>query len=194
MRAKRHGEFGNRVEFHQLAKQGPVIIRNQPRIDSRGYFGRLYCKQEFENSGITFQPIQTNVSMSESRGTIRGLHMQRSSHSETKLIRVLQGAIFDACVNLNRESPSYGEVFSVELRSDSHQSFLIPKGFAHGFQTLEDETVIEYMVDNYYNRESEVGILWNDESLNIKWPLEVSVISEKDKTNLTFRKYRELFE
>tara|TARA_B100000579_G_C22823426_1_gene851823 strand:- start:300 stop:845 length:546 start_codon:yes stop_codon:yes gene_type:complete len=159
-----------------------INIKPIDHFDNRGYFRENFNYKELEKNGITFNSVQDNLSFSEKKGTIRGLHFQIAPFEQSKIIYVVKGKIFDVFVDLRPESNNFGNYSSIELSSDSGFVF-IPKGFAHGFCTLEDNTTVLYKVDNYYNKESESGIIWNDNDLNIEWPIEDNKlsISEKDK-------------
>jgi dTDP-4-dehydrorhamnose 3,5-epimerase len=163
---------------------GLVIIRPTIHSDSRGYFFESFNQVILKNAGITFHSVQDNESKS-SRGVIRGLHYQLSPFSQAKLIRVIEGKIFDVALDIRRESRTFGKWFGIELDSESKEQFLIPKGFAHGFSVLSDVAVIQYKCDNAYNPQYERGISLNDPELDINWKLGSAnpLISEKDLKN-----------
>ena len=157
--------------------------------DKRGYFFESYNKKKFHEAGLTYQFIQDNESKS-SYGVIRGLHFQLAPYAQTKLLRVLQGEVFDVAVDLRKESKTFGKWFGVKLTADNKKQLLIPRGFAHGFSVLSETTIINYKCDNIYNKESERGIIWNDKKLNIDWNIENKdvIVSERDKNLDTFDK------
>lgn len=163
---------------------GLVIIKPTIHSDSRGYFFESFNQVVLKNAGITFNSVQDNESKS-SRGVIRGLHYQLSPFSQAKLIRVIEGKIFDVALDIRRESRTFGKWFGIELDSESKEQFLIPKGFAHGFSVLSDVAVIQYKCDNAYNPQYERGIALNDPELDINWKLgsAIPLISEKDLKN-----------
>jgi len=163
---------------------GLVIIKPTIHSDSRGYFFESFNQVVLKNAGITFNPVQDNESKS-SKGVIRGLHYQLSPFSQTKLIRVIEGKIFDIALDIRKESLTFGKWFGIELDSESKDQFLIPKGFAHGFSVLSDVAVIQYKCDNAYSPQHERGIALNDPELDINWKLgsALPVISEKDLKN-----------
>lgn len=167
--------------------EGLFII--EPRIfeDKRGYFYESYNKQLLEKNGIFHNFVQDNQSKS-SYGVIRGLHYQAEPYAQTKLIRALKGKILDVVVDLRKNSATFGKHFSIELSEENKTQFLIPKGFAHGFSVLSQEAVVFYKCDNFYNPQSERGLIYNDKSLKIDWqiPAEKHIISEKDLKNPTF--------
>jgi len=157
----------------------------EPKVwkDNRGYFYESYSAKNFEAAGIHATFVQDNQSFSQ-KGTLRGLHAQKAPFAQGKLVRVIQGSVLDVAVDARRESPTYGQHFSIELSGDNHKQLWVPPGFLHGFLTLEDDTIFTYKVTNYYDKESEIGVIWNDPTLNINWsatldPSEL-LLSEKD--------------
>lgn len=172
----------------------PDVIIFSPRVfeDNRGYFFESYNKKLFQNIGIIQEFIQDNQSYSK-YGTVRGLHFQKGSDAQAKLIRVISGRILDVSVDIRASSPTFGKFVSHEISSENYQQILVPRGFAHGFSVLSDHAIIEYKCDNYYNKESESSILYNDQDLNIDWLIEEKkiLISDKDKLGLTFEEYKQ---
>jgi len=168
--------------------EGLLIIQPKVFTDTRGYFFESFNKNSFLNAGIDFSPVQDNESKS-SKGVIRGLHYQLNPHAQAKLIRVVQGRIFDVAVDLRKSSPTFGKWFGVELDSESKKQLLVPRGFAHGFSVLSDIAVIQYKCDNTYNPQLERGINLRDSDLNIDWKLggTTPVISDKDLKNPELR-------
>jgi dTDP-4-dehydrorhamnose 3,5-epimerase len=161
---------------------GAYIVDIEKHADERGFFGRFFCEAEFRKQGIPFRVAQANVGRSRRKGTLRGMHYQVPPHAEDKLVRCVQGAVFDAIVDLRKDSPSYGRWFGLELSAKSSRMFLLPKGTAHGYLTLEDETEIVYLVSEPYSAGAERGIRWDDPSFGIVWPItENLIISEKDR-------------
>jgi dTDP-4-dehydrorhamnose 3,5-epimerase len=169
------------VNFTGTGIRDLYIIEPKVFEDSRGYFLESYNDKKFKEAGITYKWLQDNQSKS-SKGVIRGLHYQKEPHAQTKLIRVLEGAILDVAVDIREGSPTYGKVFSVELSALNHKQLLVPKGFAHGFSVLSNTAVVFYKCDNLYNPASEGGIIYNDKDLNIDWGIskEEAIISSKD--------------
>lgn len=160
---------------------GVFLIEPVKKEDQRGYFQRIFCQREFAVSGISFSMIQANESFSKTAGTIRGLHYQRSPFEEDKLVRCLNGKIFDVALDIRRNSPTFGKYFSVELSEENQRMVLIPKGCAHGFQTLTQDCLVSYAVSAEYAPSHEGGIRWNDPFHRIPWPIQPpSLISEKD--------------
>ncbi|CAN5544594.1 dTDP-4-dehydrorhamnose 3,5-epimerase [soil metagenome] len=168
------------MEIRPLRLDGTFEITLKPNGDARGYFMRSYDRLIFENAGLQTDWVQENQSLSRAPHTIRGLHYQRPPHAETKLVRVVCGAVLDVFVDLRRDSATYGQWDSVELAADRHNMAYIPRGFAHGFCTLTEEAVVQYKVDNAYAPDHENGILWNDPTIAINWPSSEPVISDRD--------------
>lgn len=168
--------------------QGLLIIQPKIFTDTRGYFFESFNKNSFLNAGINFSPVQDNESRS-SKGVIRGLHYQLNPEAQAKLIRVVEGRIFDVAVDLRKSSPSFGKWFGVELDSVSKKQLLIPRGFAHGFSVISEIAVIQYKCDNTYNPNLERGINLRDPELNIDWKLgeTTAIISDKDLRNPELR-------
>ncbi|MFA1820251.1 dTDP-4-dehydrorhamnose 3,5-epimerase [Virgibacillus oceani] len=148
--------------------------------DNRGYFMESFNLQKYESLGINFNFIQDNHSLSVDKGVIRGLHYQREPMAQTKLIRVITGAIYDVAVDIRINSPTFGKWIGAELTGDNHRMLLVPKGFAHGFCTLTENTHVQYKVDEYYSPENDRGIMWNDPDLHIDWPTANPILSDKD--------------
>ncbi len=168
----------------------PDLYIIKPRVfeDNRGYFFESYNKNAFLQSGIDQNFVQDNESKS-SKGVLRGLHFQKTPFAQGKLVRVMQGAVLDVAVDLRKASPTYGEWVAVELNHDNKWMYWIPPGFAHGFVTLEDNTVFFYKCTNVYNKESEGSILWNDPDLNIDWKVTNPILSEKDMDSPLFKDF-----
>jgi len=145
------------------------------------FFTRVWDGKIFEKMNLNSKIVQCNVSFNNVKGTIRGLHFQKIPFEEEKIIRCTKGRIFDVIVDIRRQSKTFLQYFSIELNATNHKMLFIPKGFAHGFQTLEDDCEVFYQMSEFYYPESADGIKWNDEAINIKWPLELSKISEKDQ-------------
>lgn len=169
--------------FTRLAIPDVVLIRPQRFGDARGYFSETYAKPAFDAAGIDLTFVQDNESLSRPVGVVRGLHFQTPPFSQAKLVRVVRGAVFDVAVDLRRGSPSYGKWVTATLTAEKGEQLLIPHGFAHGFCTLEPDTLVTYKVDAPYSRASDAGILWSDPDLAIDWPVETAaaVLSDKDR-------------
>ncbi|MEG2100307.1 MAG: dTDP-4-dehydrorhamnose 3,5-epimerase [Flavobacterium sp.] len=159
-----------------------VIISPKVLEDARGYFFEAYSEKKFSDLGINIDFVQDNQSFSK-KGTLRGLHYQNPPFAQTKLVRVLEGEILDVAVDLRKDSDTYGKYFGICLSAENKKQLLVPQGFAHGFSVLSETAVVLYKCDQYYNKESEGGIRFNDPSLNIDWEmnLEEAIVSEKDQ-------------
>lgn len=164
--------------------EGVVII--EPRIfrDERGYFYESFSQREFEEKVCRTTFVQDNQSKS-SYGVLRGLHFQKPPYSQSKLVRCIKGTVLDVAVDIRKGSPTFGKYVAVELSEDNHRQFFIPRGFAHGFAVLSDEAVFQYKCDNFYNKESEGAVAWDDPELCIDWkvPADKVLLSEKDRQN-----------
>ncbi len=168
------------MNFKKLEIEGLVVIEPKVFEDSRGYFFESYNKKIFAQNGIKEDFVQDNQSLSQ-KGVVRGLHFQAPPFAQGKLVRVLQGKVMDVAVDLRKNSPTFGQYQTVILSAENKKMFYIPEGFAHGFVTLEDNTVFSYKCTNYYHPQSEGGVLWNDPAIGIDWQVENPVLSEKDK-------------
>ena len=168
--------------FRETKLRGSFIIELEKLEDQRGFFARGWCKKEFESHGIETSLVQANISMNKERGTLRGMHHQISPYIETKLVRCTRGSVYDVIVDLRQDSSTYKQWLGVKLTSDNYRMLYVPKGFAHGYQTLEDNTELFYHVSEFYTPTAERGVRYNDSAFAISWPLEVQVISDKDKS------------
>ena len=170
------------MKFIKTAIEGPVIIEPRVFYDHRGYFFESFSLREFEANVQKINFVQDNESLSAKRGVIRALHFQKGEAAQAKLIRVVQGRVLDVAVDIRPESPTYGKYVSVELSAENKRMFFIPRGFAHGYLVLEDNTIFQYKCDNYYAPEMEGSYRWNDPVLAIDWgidPKEV-ILSARD--------------
>lgn len=168
--------------FTETKLPGAFIVELETRGDERGFFARAWCKKEFAEQGINLDWVQANLAHTKQGGTLRGLHYQIAPYEEAKLMRCIRGAIYDVIVDLRPGSPTYKQWLGVELTADNRKALYIPEGFAHGYQTLVDDTEVFYLVSQFYTPGSEQGIRYNDPAFGIEWPLEVQVISDKDKS------------
>lgn len=168
--------------MHVIETQIPGLLEIMPKVfgDHRGYFYESYNKEAFQNFGIHHEFVQDNQSLS-SKGVLRGLHFQNPPFAQGKLVRVIQGSVLDVVVDIRKNSPTYGKHHKVLLSGENKLMFWIPPGFAHGFVTLEDETIFSYKCTNVYNKESEGSVLWNDPALGIDWGIEDPQLSAKDE-------------
>jgi dTDP-4-dehydrorhamnose 3,5-epimerase len=171
------------VIFSETILKGCFVIDLKPFQDDRGWFSRTYCKDEFKSIGYDAEFVQLNHSFTNNRGTIRGMHYQIAPFKEIKLVRCISGNIFDVIIDLRFDSPTFLKWIGVELSSENKKMILIPEGFAHGFQSLSNNAELIYHHSAFYTPNSEGGLRYDDESLNIDWPLAVSNISERDKNH-----------
>ncbi len=169
-----------------------LIIQPAVFEDNRGYFYESYNKALFEQNGIDIDFVQDNQSLSQA-GVLRGLHFQDPPFAQGKLVRVIKGGILDVAVDLRKNSPTYGKHYDLELNEKNKTMLWIPAGFAHGFLTLENETIFSYKCSNYYNKASERTILWNDKDISINWGIKEPNLSEKDKYGINFKDFTSLF-
>ncbi len=176
------------MQINKTPIEGLLIIEPKVWQDERGYFFESFRKDVMINAGIHPDLIQDNQSLSQ-KGTIRGLHFQAPPFQQGKLVRVIKGSVLDVAVDIRKNSKTYGKNFSIELNESNKLQFWIPPGFAHGFSTLEDNTIFTYKCSNYYNKASEGGIFWSDPQLGIDWKVEEPIISEKDKQLPLFRDF-----
>lgn len=168
------------MHFTETALQGAFVIDIDPIVDDRGFFSRVFCADEFGELGLERDVLQANLSWNPSRGTLRGMHYQIEPYRETKFVRCIRGALYDVIIDLRPDSATYRQSFGIELTADNRRALFVPRGFAHGFITLSNNTEAFYMVSQRYRPGSERGIRWNDPFFSVQWPLEPSVISDKD--------------
>jgi dTDP-4-dehydrorhamnose 3,5-epimerase len=168
------------VIFTETALKSAFILDVERREDSRGFFARVFCQQEFVAHGLKPTIAQANVAFNRVTGTVRGMHFQFPPMAEAKLVRCTRGAILDVIVDLRPESPTYLQHVAVELTADNHRALYVPERFAHGYQVLQDNTETSYQVGEFYSPGDEGGLLYNDQRLGIEWPLPVTEISPKD--------------
>jgi len=169
------------MRFIQTAVTGAWLIAPDPHEDGRGRFMRAWCAREFTEHGLNFVPVQANMGFSVRKGTIRGLHFQEAPALEAKLVRCTRGAMFDVVVDLRPLSPTYGKWYGTELTPDNGRVVYVPEHCAHGCQTLEDRTELYYMTSASYSPSAVRGIRFDDPTLNIRWPLAATVVSEQDR-------------
>lgn len=168
------------LKFQKTPLSGPLIVIPDRISDERGFFARSFCQAEFEEHSPSITWSQCNISFNSMCGTVRGLHYAVAPSHETKLVRCTSGAIFDVIVDIRNNSATYGSWFSVELNASNRHALFIPTGFAHGFQTLEDNTEVFYQMGDSFNPDTSRGIRFDDPAIGVKWPLPVTSISKKD--------------
>ncbi len=168
----------------------PGLLIIEPKVfkDERGYFFESYNQKLFHQNNMTDEFVQDNQSLSQ-KNVVRGLHFQHPPLAQAKLVRVIKGAVLDVVVDIRKNSPAYGKTFSIELTEDNFLMLYIPIGFAHGFATLQNNTIFSYKCSHLYNKASEDTLLWNDKDLNIDWKVKSPVLSEKDKIGKTFKTF-----
>ncbi|MEJ7692245.1 dTDP-4-dehydrorhamnose 3,5-epimerase [Daejeonella sp.] len=178
------------MTFTETKIKGLFLIEPKLWRDDRGYFYESYSKKAFDGAGIYADFVQDNQSLSQ-KGALRGLHAQRDPSAQGKLVRVIKGRVMDVAVDIRKNSSTYGEHVVVELNETNHNMFWVPAGFLHGFVTLEDDTIFAYKVTSLYDKASEIGVLWNDQDLNIDWGIDPSevILSEKDKELSLFKDF-----
>ncbi len=169
------------LKFKKTKIEGVFLIEPKVIGDHRGFFLETYREEEFLAAGIDAKFVQDNHSFSPQKGVLRGLHFQRPPFSQAKLVRVVKGKLLDVVVDLRKDSPTFGQWESFELSEENFKMLFVPRGIAHGFCVLKDDTHFLYKVDDYYNAENESGIIWNDPALNIAWMIENPILSEKDQ-------------
>lgn len=168
------------MHFQETTLPGSYVIEPEAFRDERGWFARAYCAHEFAEHDLEPLTAQSNLSFNVRAGTVRGLHFQRSPAAEAKLVRCVRGRIYDVLVDLRPDSPTHRRWFGVELDDRDHRALYVPPLFAHGFQTLADDTLVHYQVSEFYTPEVEGGIRYDDPAIGISWPREVTAVSEKD--------------
>jgi dTDP-4-dehydrorhamnose 3,5-epimerase len=166
--------------FETLALEGVYLIELECHKDERGFFARSFCEDEFAAKGLINRFAQSSVSFNERRGTVRGMHFSVAPHGETKLVRCTAGAIHDVIIDLRTQSPTFLNAISIELSAENRRTLYIPADIAHGFQALQDETEILYMIDRPFVPEAARGIRWNDPAVRVEWPMSITRISHKD--------------
>ncbi|MCZ6800222.1 MAG: dTDP-4-dehydrorhamnose 3,5-epimerase [Nitrospirae bacterium] len=168
--------------FTETTLKGAFLIDLEKLEDSRGFFARTWCQREFETHGINFKLVQCNVSYNKGKGILRGMHFQSSPHEEAKLICCIKGAIFDVIIDLRPGSPTFSQHITAVLTAENRRMIYVPEGFAHGFQTLQDDTEIFYQMSEYYAPEYAKGVRWSDPVFGIQWPDDERVISDRDQS------------
>lgn len=163
------------------------IIEPNKFGDNRGWFMESYNKNAFKENGLEYDFVQDNESFSKEKGVLRGLHFQRPPYTQAKLVRCTKGKVYDVVVDIRKDSSTYGKWIGVELSPENNRQLLVPRGFLHGFQTLTDDVIFSYKCDNFYNKESDGGVAYDDPDLGVVWPVEEKVLSEKDKNHPTLK-------
>lgn len=173
--------------FKETKLKGAYVIELDPLEDERGFFARSFCQKEFEEHGLNPCIAQCNISYNKKKGTLRGMHYQVALHQEVKLVSCIRGAIYDVIIDLRQNSSTYCQWFAVKLSVEDYKMLYVPEGFAHGFQTLEDNTVVFYQMSEFYRPECARGVRWDDPVFGIPWPnVHHRIISETDKKYVDF--------
>ena len=168
--------------FSETKLPGAFIIELQRLEDERGFFSRSFCRHEFAERGLNPDVAQCNISFNRDAGTLRGMHYQAAPHAEEKVVRCTRGSLYDVIVDLRRDSTTFRQWVAVELTGENRRMLYIPKGFAHGFQTLMDDTEIFYQISEFYHPESACGVRWNDQAFGIQWPAgDRAILSDRDR-------------
>ncbi|HET9986326.1 MAG TPA: dTDP-4-dehydrorhamnose 3,5-epimerase [Longimicrobiales bacterium] len=166
--------------FTETPLAGAYLIDPEPIEDERGFFARAWCRRELEALGLETRVAQCSISYNRRRGTLRGMHYQAAPFEEVKVVRCIRGSIFDAIIDLRPGSPTFGRHFAVELGAEDRRALYVPRGFAHGFQALEDATEVHYQISEFHSPEHARGVRWNDPAFGIRWPIPDPVILDRD--------------
>lgn len=172
--------------FNETPVQGAYVIELEKRGDDRGFFARAFCQKEFADHGLTSEFVQVNNSLSAISGTLRGMHYQLPPAAETKLVRCIRGSLYDVVLDLREGSSTFGQSYGAELSAENRTMMYVPKGCAHGFVTLSEDTEAFYFVDTFYAPDLERGVRWNDPAFSIHWPVDPALISDKDRKHPDF--------
>lgn len=172
--------------FRETSLKGAYVVELNKLEDDRGFFGRIWCENEFKAHNLNANLVQSNVSYSKKKGTMRGFHFQKHPYQETKLVRCTRGSAYDVIIDLRPESPTFKQWFGIELSAENRKMLYVPENFGHSFLTLEDNSEVYYLVTEFYNSEAECGLRWNDPTFDVKWPIEIKEISEKDSNHPNF--------
>jgi dTDP-4-dehydrorhamnose 3,5-epimerase len=166
---------------------GALVIELERREDERGFFARTWCQQEFSAHGLSTRLAQCNLSSNRRRGTLRGMHFQQPPYAEVKLVRCTRGVVYDVMLDLRRASPTFTQWEAVELSAETGRMVYLPEGFAHGFQTLTDDSEVFYQISEFYHPEAAGGVRWDDPAFAIKWPLPDPILSDRDRNYPDFK-------
>lgn len=175
------------MRFQETRLKGAFTIDLEAIEDERGLFARSFCEREFSELRLNPKIAQCNISFNRRRGTLRGMHYQAAPHEEAKVVRCTAGAAYDVIIDLRKGSPTFKQWIDVELTADNRRSLYIPEGFAHGFQTLEDNTELFYLMSEFYSPQCQQGVRWNDPAFGIRWPIADVIMSDKDRLYPDFK-------
>ncbi|HXQ28116.1 MAG TPA: dTDP-4-dehydrorhamnose 3,5-epimerase [Gemmatimonadales bacterium] len=174
--------------FHETALPGAYVIEPERREDERGFFARVWCEREFAAHGLETRIAQCSISLTTRRGTLRGMHYQRPPHEEVKIVRCTRGGIHDVIIDLRPDSATFLQHFAVALTAENRGSLYVPRGFAHGFQTLEDDTEVSYQISAFYVPDAARGVRWDDPAFGIAWPIADPILLDRDRSYPDFRR------
>lgn len=174
------------MKFQPTSLPGVFVIDTEPISDDRGFFARTWCQDEFKRLGLAADFVQCSISYNRRRGTLRGMHYQKSPHEEVRLVRCTKGGIFDVALDLRPDSQTFKQWFGTELSDQNRKQMYIPKGCAHGFLTLSDDAEVFYQISEFHHPESAAGVRWDDPAFGIQWPAEVAVLHQRDATYPSF--------
>lgn len=169
------------MRFRETPLRGAFVVELERLEDDRGFFARSFCEREFSGQGLASRFVQCNVSYNKRAGTLRGMHYQEAPHEEDKLVRCTMGAVHDVVVDIRRGSPTYLKSFGLELSAQNRIALFIPRGFAHGFQTLRDDSEVFYQMSEFFQPGSARGLRWDDPALALAWPMPNPILSDKDR-------------
>ena len=175
------------MKYIRIHLAGAYLIEPEQIADQRGFFARTWCQNEFADKGLNPNLVQCNISYNKMCGTLRGMHYQKAPHGEAKLVRCTQGAVYDVIVDLRSDSNTFTQWFGVELTAENRRALYVPEGFAHGFITLKDNAEVLYQMSEFFHSDYSAGVRWNDSAFEIKWPIDVKVISERDQKYCDFK-------
>jgi len=176
--------------FNKTPLKDAYIIELERIEDDRGFFARSWCVREFEEHGLNPNMVQCNVSFNKKKGTLRGMHYQAAPHGEAKLVRCTKGALYDVIIDLRHGSPTFKQWFGVELTAENRKAIYVPEGFAHGFQTLEDETEVFYQMSEFYHPESARRVRYDDPAFGVEWPFLDAIVASRDRSFMKFEQGR----
>ena len=168
--------------FKETEVRGAFVLELERVEDERGFFARTWCQKEFQMHSLVSHLVQTSISFSKKKGTLRGMHYQAPPYEEAKLVRCTRGAIFDVVIDLRPESPTLNQWIGIELTPDNYKMLYAPENCAHGYVTLEDSTEVTYLISQFYRRDAEQGVRYDDPAFGVRWPIEVQIISRKDRS------------
>jgi dTDP-4-dehydrorhamnose 3,5-epimerase len=170
------------VRFLETPLPGAYVLEPERASDERGFFARVWCAKELAEHGLESMWVQSSISHNEKAGTLRGMHYQAGPHAETKLVTCTGGAVHDVIVDLRPAQPTFRQWFALELSAENSKTLYVPRGFAHGFMTLQDDSVVQYHMSDYFVADSARGVRWDDPAIGIVWPAAPAVISERDRS------------